>query len=516
MNSPKLRAPQLPSSPDLWLNTGGNAFQLEKGVLYLLDFWTYCCINCLHILPDLRYLEERFAGKPFCVIGVHSGKFDNEKDADNLRNAILRHDIRHPVLRDDLYKIWRAYDVRAWPTLVLVSPDGYYLGSLSGEGHRDALETMIAQLLDTYAEEGVTRETAPLFTLEAEKELDPPLYYPGKVLADGARNRLFIADTRHNRLILTSLDGSEYTVIGSGKRGREDGDFASASFHDPQGLALTPNGNALLVCDLENHLIRRIDLNEQQVETVAGTGVQGQERSPGGLALETPLSSPWDIAACSEGFAIAMAGTHQIWILRGDGTLSPGYGSGREARVDGSATEAAFAQPSGIAWSEAAGSLFVADSEISAVRAIIPNGDGQVSTLAGGDLFDFGDADGTGDRVRLQHPLGLCVWENTVYLADTFNHKIKTVSPQTGEVKTLAGTGKPGLQDGEAGAAQFHEPAGVSAANGCLYIADTNNHAIRVLDLQTNRVRTLEIQGLCGNGLCFPPRQESSPVITPK
>lgn len=506
MNSPKIHAPQLPNDPALWLNTGGKAFQLEKGVLYLLDFWTYCCINCLHIIPDLKYLEERFAGRPFCVIGVHSGKFDNEKDNDNLRNAILRHDIRHPVLRDDDYRVWRDYSVHAWPTLVLVSPDGYFLGALSGEGHRDALATMIETLLDTYAQEGTTRETPPIFALEADKELDPPLYYPGKVFADEIGDRLFIADTRHNRIVMTRLDGSDYKLIGSGEVGQDDGDFKTATFHQPQGIALSEDGNSLFVCDCENHLIRQVDLLGERVDTVAGTGTQGQERASGGIALVTPLSSPWDIVSTPAGHYIAMAGTHQIWALTPDGRAIPAYGSGREGRVDGEAEAAAFAQPSGIALDTLSKSLFVADSEISAIRRITPGKAEPVSTLAGGDLFDFGDVDGFGDEVRLQHPLGICVVGETVYFTDTFNHKIKMLDPKTGEVKTFAGTGKAGFSDGSWETAQFYEPAGISHANGKLYIADTNNHSVRVLDLSTKEVETLNLAGLCGNGLCFPPR----------
>jgi DNA-binding beta-propeller fold protein YncE len=135
----------------------------------------------------------------------------------------------------------------------------------------------------------------------------------------------------------------------------------------------------------------------------------------------------------------------------------------------------------------------VADSESSAVRAISLTGERQVTTLVGTGLFDFGDVDGIGENALLQHVQAVCFVDGMVYLADTYNNRIKVLNPQTREVKSFAGNGIAGFQDGLLHEAQFNEPAGLAAANGKLYVADTNNHAIRVIDMAEGTVETLTV-----------------------
>jgi DNA-binding beta-propeller fold protein YncE len=291
---------------------------------------------------------------------------------------------------------------------------------------------------------------------------------------------------------MTTLDGTLLETIGTGERGSLDGAFAQASFYRPQGLAL--DGESLYVADTENHLIRRLDLRGRKVETIAGTGKQMEEYNQEGGARSISLNSPWDLALVGRMLYIAMAGPHQIWKLDLEKReISTFAGSGREARLDGKLAKAGFAQPSGLATDGQ--TLYVADSESNIIRAIeLGAPDTEVRTLAGGDLFEFGDRDGTGDEVRLQHPLGLLMLNIKVLIADTYNHKNKQLDPQAGEVQSLYGTGKPGQADGAQ--ASFYEPGGLTYAQGKLYVADTNNHAIRVIDLKTQETRTLRLKGL--------------------
>ena len=246
------------------------------------------------------------------------------------------------------------------------------------------------------------------------------------------------------------------------------------------------------MADTENHLIRRVDLKTRTVQTVAGTGQQARDYFKQGPARTIELSSPWDLQLVGRQLYITMAGTHQIWKLDLDQQeVSTFAGSGREARQDGPLLEAGFAQPSGIA--SDGKKLYIADSESNIIRAI-NIASGKVETLVGGDLFDFGDVDGSGDDVRLQHPLGVFAINGEVLIADTYNHKIKELDPKARSVKTFLGTGKPGQADGAV--PSFYEPGGLSVANGKLYIADTNNHAVRVVDVKTKRTGTLNIKGL--------------------
>ena len=280
-------------------------------------------------------------------------------------------------------------------------------------------------------------------------------------------------------------------MIGTGAHGMVSGAFADSSFFRPQGMAL--DGDKLYVADTENHLIRRIDLKARTVATIAGTGVQMREYGQSGPALKVALNSPWDLQLVGRALYIAMAGPHQIWKLDLDKMeISTFAGSGREARHDGSLDESAFAQPSGLA--SDGQTLYVSDAEANIIRAINLGPHGKVRTLVGGDLFDFGDKDGSGDSVRLQHPLGLARWNDKLLIADTYNHRIKLLDPAARTVKAFAGLGKPGQADGAA--PSFYEPGGISIAKGKLYVADTNNHAIRVVDLNSKETKTLPIKGL--------------------
>jgi DNA-binding beta-propeller fold protein YncE len=485
----RVRAPELTGGRG-WLNTDKPlSLAALKGKVVLLDFWTYGCINCIHIIPDLKRLEHKYANQ-LVVIGVHSAKFENEKDTENIRRIILRYEIEHPVYNDADFKVWQSYGVRAWPTQVLIDPAGYVIGAVSGEGNYELIDQVIAKAVADFRKRGELNETPLQLTLERAKVGDLPLAFPGKILADAKSDRLFIADSNHNRLVITKLDGSLVETVGTGASGATDGAFDKASFYRPQGLAL--DGDSLYVADTENHLIRRVDLKAKTVETVAGTGQQTHDYFKQGPARDIALSSPWDLQLVGRRLYITMAGTHQIWKLDLDKQeVSTFAGSGREAREDGSLLEAGFAQPSGM--TSDGKRLYIADSESNIIRAI-DFGSGQVETVVGGDLFDFGDVDGVGDDVRLQHPLGVVAFNDKILIADTYNHRIKELDPTERTVKAFLGTGKPGQADGDV--ASFYEPAGLTVANGTLYVADTNNHAIRVVDLKTKQTKTLNIKGL--------------------
>jgi DNA-binding beta-propeller fold protein YncE len=387
---------------------------------------------------------------------------------------------------------------------VLIDPMGYVVGAVRGEGNYEILDETIGKITREFRQRGELNEQPLALALERAKVGDLPLAFPGKVLADEKSNRLFIADSNHNRIVVTTLDGAFLEAIGTGARGSLDGAWESVTFYRPQGLAL--DGDSLYVADTENHLIRRVDLKARKVETVAGTGKQMEEYNREGPARSVSLNSPWDLQLAGRTLYIAMAGPHQIWKLDLEKQeVSTFAGSGREDRIDGALigprysqpdgtpAGAAFAQPSGLATDGK--TLYVADSESNIIRAIdLAQGASGVRTLAGGNLFDFGDRDGTGDHVRLQHPLGLVLLDGKVLIADTYNHKIKELDPQQRTVKTLFGTGKPGQVDGAS--ASFYEPGGISRAGDKLYVADTNNHAVRVIDLKTKQTATLNLKGL--------------------
>lgn len=491
--------PEFP--PGTWLNTDRPlSLRGLRGKIVLLDFWTYGCINCMHALPELKKLERKYPNE-LVIVSVHTAKFTNEDETGNIRNAVLRYNIEHPIYNDAGRVYWTRLGIGIWPTFVLIDPEGYHLGSVTGEGRFAELDRAIGRAVAAGRASGKLNSTPLKLTLEAAKAPATPLWYPGKILADtepGGSGRLFIADSNHNRIIIARPTGEVEAVAGSGEAGLEDGPFDTARFSSPQGMALRRGADgslSLLVADTNNHAIRSLDLARGRVTTLAGTGKQANVSRlvPGGSALKTRLASPWDLLLDRNKLYIAMAGPHQIWVMDLEkNTVFPYAGSGKEARADGALRAAAFAQPSGLATDGKR--LFVADSEISAIRAVdLPAAGASVRTLAGGDLFDFGDRDGPGLSARLQHPLGVAYRDGSVYIADTYNHKLKRLDLKTGVVETFLGGGR-GSRDGTQ--PQFYEPGGISISGNRLYVADTNNHRIRVVDLTTRSTSTLALKNL--------------------
>ncbi len=412
------------------------------------------------------------------------------------------------MINDANQALWGRYGVESWPTLVLIDPNGNYLGSASGEGHREQLDRVIGELVAKHKKDG-DLDTRPFIVRpESEKPHDSPLDFPGKITADAPGRRLFISDTGNNRIVVTDLKGKHIETIGNGQPGMVDGTFDKAQFNRPQGTYL--KGETLFVADTESHAIRSVDLKARTVTTIAGTGEQSYKKPKEAPAKSTGLSSPWDIAPFpgNEALAIAMAGDHQIWKLDlPTMTIGVYAGTAREFIGDGPAPDASFAQPSGLATDGK--HLFVADSEGSCVRSIVMGPGHKVTTLVGGHdfegvLFNFGDVDGRAAEAKFQHCLGVAFAEGKLYIADTYNNKIKVCDPNTRVVQTFLGTRDSGSADSPA---QFYEPGGLSASAATLFIADTNNHAIRAVDLKTSKVRTLTLEGVT------PP---PSPRLAPK
>ncbi|WP_417219854.1 NHL domain-containing thioredoxin family protein [Arthrobacter sp.] len=451
-----------------WLNTGGRQLGLSdlRGKIVILDFWTFCCINCLHVLDELRPLEEKYSDL-LVIVGVHSPKFEHEADPVALAAAVERYEIAHPVLDDPELETWQAYSARAWPTLVVVDPEGYVAAHLSGEGHAAGLESLVDELVAEHEAKGTLNRGDGPYVAPPAREGD--LRFPGKVLAlaDGT---FLVGDSGHHRLVHLDTDLSTVIrTIGSGERGHADGTAETAAFNEPQGLAQLPAdvaaavGYDVIVADTVNHRLRGLELATGNVVTVAGNGVQRlldaeTARAAGDAAndpdawvsdlgadpLETSLSSPWDVlwSAASSRVIIAMAGTHQVFAFDPvTGALDVFAGTGLEGLQDGAPGQSWFAQSSALA-DDAAGNIWVADSETSALRVLRLDDTGSVAaveTAVGTGLFDFGFRDGGAGQARLQHPLGVTVLpDGSVAVADTYNGAVRRYDPATGVVSTLA------------------------------------------------------------------------------
>lgn len=453
----------------------------------------------MHLFPQLREVEAQFE-RELVVIGVHAGKFHAERETANIRQAVMRLELEHPVVNDRQFRVWRSYGVNAWPTLVFIDPEGRVVGQHAGEAPAAALAEVVGRLVNEFDAKGKIDRTPLPLRLEREQEPCRPLAFPAKVLAV-PEGLLFISDSGHNRILMVRLSedglhGEVQAIIGSGKAGLEDGSFEEAAFNHPHGLALVA-GHLLYVADTENHAVREVDLLRGAVTTVAGTGEQAHRYMSSGPGRETALNSPWDVLAHDGRLYIAMAGSHQLWQLDlASLQVRPFAGTGAEALVDGPLLSAVLAQPTGLA--SDGERLYFADSESSAIRwAEFDPRRGRVGTLLGTGLFDFGDKDGVGDDVRLQHAQGVVGLDGALYVVDTYNNRVKRIDPTTRASTAFVGTGEAACRDGDGvHSAAFYEPGGISAARGRLYVADTNNHQVRVVDVAARKAGTLTLRGI--------------------
>lgn len=502
------------------------------GLITVLDFFTYCCINCMHILPDLEKLEALYP-TGLSVVGVHSAKFENEKSEAQVEHAIHRYNIEHPICNDKSLSLWNNLGVTCWPTLLLLSPSGAPIHVFIGEGHTAFLFEFVQTAIKYFKDLGELKEGRIPRSIHG-KAGGSSLKYPGKLAL--YKQYLAISDSGNNRVVIVDTNSCPMAVVlvaGSGDRGRKDGQATSASFNNPQGVCWVGE-NVLMIADTDNHLIRQINIKTKQVLTVGGTGSQGTDKEGGKLGIHQEISSPWDICKLNEDVVfIAMAGIHQIWMYCLDdvdwwkgaeysaGTLVRVAGSGAEENRNNSyPAKVGFAQPSGLSVDlgfSPSGALYIADSESSTVRRLDLK-DGAVKNVCGGErdptnLFAFGDQEGAGINAKLQHPLAVA-WNNArseLYIADSYNHKIKKVTGAKNETVSLLGTGEPGDILGDSKTARLCEPGGlcVSGDGDLLYIADTNNHSIKVLDLNTQTLSKLQLQ--------FPgPKEVHDNIITHK
>ncbi|MFD7884934.1 thioredoxin-like domain-containing protein [Streptomyces bauhiniae] len=467
----RVRAPELVGKGG-WLNTGDQQYTLAdlRGRIVILDFWTFCCINCLHVLDELRELEERHRDT-VVVVGVHSPKFVHEAEHQAVVDAVERYGVEHPVLDDPELATWKQYAVRAWPTLVVIDPEGYVVAQHAGEGHVHAIERLVEELEAEHEAKGTLRRgDGPYVAPEPEPTV---LRFPGKALLLPSGNFL-VSDTTRHQLVELAEDGeSVVRRIGTGERGFTDGSADRASFNEPQGLALLDDGS-VVVADTVNHALRRLDLASGAVTTLAGTGRQWMQGAPtSGPAREVALSSPWDVALFGGKVWIAMAGVHQLWTYDPEaGTVQVAAGTTNEGLVDGPGAEAWFAQPSGLA--ATAERLWLADSETSALRWV--DLDGAVHTAVGTGLFDFGHRDGEAGQALLQHPLGVTALpDGSVAVADTYNHALRRYDPATGEVTTLA--------------TDLREPSDAVLVGDDIVVVESARHRLTRLRLPEEAVR---------------------------
>lgn len=469
-----------------WLNSSRQIESSDlKNRVILLDFWTYACVNCLHMVPEIKKLETEF-GNRLTVIGVHSGKFNNEKNDESIKKAIIKNDISHLVVNDSEFKIWNGFKVSSWPSFVLIDAKGHVVKKYDGEISAENLRKDIKKLIKKYKYR-LNSERLPII-LEKNRVADYILKFPGEIIAVqnfsykniNKINALIISNTGKNKILVTNLNGNILLEIGSGEIGFDDGDLDSSSFNSPRGLLF--KDNILYVADTSNHAIRKINFTDGKVSTLIGSGKRGEVVKLSDRIDEISLSSPFDLAFFPDknNIVISNSGTHQLLKYNiPSNTIIPFAGNGSKGLVNGHYPDNSLAQPSGL--SSYGSQLYFVDAESSSLRSISKNG--LVKTLIGHGLSEFGHRGGKKDKALMQHPVGVIAFDKEIYISDTHNHAIRRYNIKTGELSTYSGGERgDGVSSGKR--TEYDEPEAITYFADRFYIVDTNNN--RVMELAKN------------------------------
>lgn len=481
------------SKDQVWANVKEPLSLLDlRGKIVLLHFWKYTSINCIHTLAELKKLEKKWK-KELVVIGIHSPKFSTEKNQESLKQAIWQNEIEHPVLNDTDFTYLRQYGINSWPSFVLIDPRGMVFGIQVGEGIYEGFDKIITGMSEEFNRVGLMNpKSIPKLEIKRKENYNHILSFPGKLIVNDKGTELFVSDTNHNRVLRIDTKTKKILdTMGVGGTGFKDGKFTEAMFHHPQGLAL--NEDNLYIVDSENHSIRQANLRTKIVKTIAGTGEQARTFNVPGRGREVSFNSPWDITYSKNKLYITMRGSHQIWVLNLLTLDADVYaGSGSENLFDGKLQIASLAQPTGLTKDSLR--LYFTDSETSSVRSIGLKTSPIVKTLLGKGLLEFGDLDGLSGKAKLQYPMGIAFSNNKLYIADTLNHKLKQFDLDKNELITFAGSGKIGAVNSNLSDSSFFEPQGIAVFDHLVYVADTNNHLIRVINSQANTVSNFDFE----------------------
>jgi streptogramin lyase len=456
-------AMELPRSLD-WLNLP-HPLRLSalRGRLCALAFVNAGSSWSLQRLHDLARLQARH-GERLQVVAVHVPRFDHERDSARIVQRLGRHEFGFPIAHDVGWMAWQQYGIEAWPTVVLIDGNGVIRESVVGHGLFHELDAQVTRLMRELAE--VPAPTDPI-ELRSQPHTATALRYPIGLAVSG--NYLYVADSGHHRVLECDHAGRILRQFGTGRADLLDGPAETAAFRRPHGLCL--QRGALYVADSGNHAIRRIDLRSGEVLTLLGSGQPGPTSpglvpAPGSVTLDHPRA----MAVAGDALLIATSGDNRIWQYDlGTRSLQVAAGSGELAVNDGTGEEAAFAEP--VALAAVQQLVYVCDGAGSAIRSLnIRNR--QVATLVGQDPWNHGHADGARSEALLQDPQAIALDPDApmLWIADCGNDLLRTLRLGGGELETYP-LPRP-----------LHGPSGLAVADGVVWIADTDAHAVLRLE----------------------------------
>lgn len=466
-------APEFPAALE-WVNCDALSMEDQRGRVVVLAFWSASSAYCHNLLLDLQAMSARYSDS-LTLIAVHTPKFEAERSSRLALKTVNRIGFRGPLLHDPEFILWQHYEVAGWPAVVLIDTHGKVARNFAGDDARGDVEAAVASLFEEAGAEARVYESMPP-CLRPEPRL--PLSFPCGLAVSA--NHLYVVDSGHHRVLECTHEGRVLRQFGTGTPGFVDGNASESCFNMPRGIYL--GRDYLYVTDTGNHAIRRIGLLNGDTDTIAGNGSRGSSaqltpQQPTGCGMD----SPWAITGNFDKLFIAMASGHQIWeydqIKR---SLRVLVGTGQIGIGDGAGDRAQLAQPAGLALIQQ--TLYVADSAASAIRGVHIQG-GQIHTLIGHGLYEYGDQDGARHTALLQHPLGIALDSKApqLWIADSYNNHLKFLRLGGGEMRRFELSYR------------LNEPAAIATSPGLIWVANTNSHEVLRIDIESAQVRRLPI-----------------------
>ncbi|CAF3085678.1 unnamed protein product [Rotaria sp. Silwood2] len=502
-------------------NSGVQLKDTFHETIIVVYFWNFSNVHSSHTMQKMIGIDKRYSTAGVTVIGVHSPKYEHERNKANVRHAVEEQSLPFAVVNDNSLQVWKHVGCQILPTVLIFGPDSLPIFIFEGENHVQHLELFLVPVLAFYKSSVRAPPNNALSIKNSPEDLPTSgaisktkkFTYPSHICVTSS-GHLCISFTGSNQLIFCEIDGKVLDIVGTGHAGMADGDIPQCEFDSPHGLV--EYNNCIYIADTNNHAIRVFDPNSRRVVTLIGTGRLGTDKIGGLKRSQQPIASPWDLCITESPFdhklvlLISMAGQNQIWayafeetqwwndVILQKNSCSAIIGSGTEENRNSSEPmTAGLASPRGICNGIMNGEpvLFIADSNSSTIRVVTLH-DGHVANLVGGDadptnLSVFGDLDGSGHNAKLQHPVGIAFHypSSQLYITDTYNNKLKRV-----DMKTLVCSSDFEIdtdrkkQRGETNSAKFNEPYGIAIFEHYLYIADKNNSHIKRIDLDQGTI----------------------------
>jgi len=473
MNQASPLAPELSDALE-WINVDPVRLSECGGRVVVLAFFNQASAYSQNLIDTLHHFALKHP-QQLQVIGIHVPKYPFEREAARVADGVGRLGIRFPVASDPNYVAWQHYGIHGWPSLAIIDAGGGLRQVLAGEVVPQLVEETLQPLL---SEAPMPLDGGPLAIAGRRQPGTATLHHPAGIAI--GEERLYIADAGHHQVLECNLHGRVLTRYGTGHAELVDGSPEECAFDAPHGLLL--HREALYVADTGNHALRRINLRTGRVETLAGSGRPGTLTGPRiENPLEADLDRPWGLALDGERLYVSLAGQNQVWAWEtSTGALVHVAGSGQFGHADGNARSARMAHPAGLAVLQ--NTLYILESGSASLRRLSFN-DGQLRTLVGGGLFEFGHEDGPRERASLTCPQGLALQVDSpvLWLTDAGNDRVRTLRLGGGAVATAR------IEH------TLRGPAAIASGAGAIWLVNTDAHQILRMDLESGEVAEVEV-----------------------